>query len=130
RDEVRVHERTAGNPQRREDGESIGSGTQWVPLLIDGVESARAVGEKKPIEQIQHIQGEVHHHYRSPRMSEELQRRGRHIGHNRIARIMRENALGPRLKKRFVLATRSEEGQKVAENLLDRRFEAPTANRV
>ena len=43
---------------------------------------------------------------------------------------MREHALGPRPKRRFVLTTRSEKGQEVAENLLDRNFEAAAVNRV
>ena len=43
---------------------------------------------------------------------------------------MRENALGARAKRRFVLTTRSGKGQEVAENLLERNFEAPAANRV
>jgi transposase InsO family protein len=97
---------------------------------IEGGQSARAVEEKELVEQIQVIQGEVSHRYGSPRMREELQRRGRHVGKKRVARIMREHALGPRAKRRFVLTTRSEKGQEVAENLLDRNFEVPAANRV
>ncbi len=91
---------------------------------------ARAVEEKQLVEQIKGIQGEVSHRYGSPRMRAELLRRGRHVSKKRVARIMKENALGPRPKRRFVLTTRSEKGQKVAENLLDRNFEALAANRV
>ena len=43
---------------------------------------------------------------------------------------MKENALGPQPKRQFVLTTRWEKGQEVAENPLDRNFEAPAANRV
>ena len=82
------------------------------------------------VEQIKVIQAEMSHRYGSPRMREELQRRGRHVGKKRVARIMKENALGPKPKRRFVLTTRSEKGQEVAENLLDRNFEVPAANRV
>jgi putative transposase len=97
---------------------------------IEGGQSARAVEEKGLVEQIQGIQGEVSHRYGSPRMREELHRRGRHVGKKRVARIMKENALGPRPKRRFVSTTRSEKGQEVAENLLARNFEVPAANRV
>ncbi len=93
-------------------------------------QSARAVEEKQLVEQIKGIQGEVSHRYGSPRMRAELLRRGRHVSKKRVARIMKENALGPRPKRRFVLTTRSEKGQEVAENLLDRNFEVPAANRV
>ena len=97
---------------------------------IEGGQSVRAVEEKQLLEQIKVIQGEVSHRYGSPRMRAELLRRGRHVGKKRVARIMKENALGPRPKRRFVLTTRSEKGQDVAQNLLDRNFEAPAANRV
>jgi len=97
---------------------------------LDGEQSARAVEEKEFLGQIQQIQGEVNRRYGSPRMTAELRRRGRKIGHDRVARIMRENELGPRRKKRFVQTTRSEKGQKVAENLLQRNFEVSAPNRV
>jgi putative transposase len=97
---------------------------------LDGEQSARAVEEKEFLGQIQQIQVEVNRRYGSPRMTAELRRRGRRIGHNRVARIMRENELGARRKKRFVLTTRSEKGQKVAENLLARNFEVSAPNRV
>ena len=100
---------------------------------IPGSRAVRAhepLRRKQLVEQIKEIQGEVSHRYGSPRMRAELQRRGRHVGKKRVARIMRENALGPRPKRRFVLTTRSEKGQEVAENLLDRNFEVPAANRV
>lgn len=97
---------------------------------VEGGQRVRSVEETELVEQIKQIQGEVSHRYGSPRMREELLKRGRHVGKKRVARIMRENALGPRPKRRFVLTTRSEKGQEVAENLLDRNFEAPAANRV
>jgi putative transposase len=97
---------------------------------IGGHEGVREVEERELVAQIQEIQGEVRHSYGSPRMREELLRRGRHVGKNRVARIMRENALGPKPKRRFVLTTRSEKGQEVAENLLDRNFKVPAINRV
>jgi len=97
---------------------------------LDGGESARAVEEKELVEQIREIQGEMRHSYGSPRMREELLRRGRRVGKNRVARIMKENALGPRAKRRFIVTTHSKEGQEVAENIVNRNFEAPAVNRV
>ena len=96
----------------------------------EGEESSRDLEEKHLIEEIRQIQGEVDHRYGSPRMTKQLQRRGRKVGHNRVARIMHDKELGARRKRRFVLTTRSEEGQKVAENLLDRNFEVAAADRV
>jgi putative transposase len=93
-------------------------------------ESPRERREKELTGQIQEIQNQVHHRYGSPRITKELQRRGRQVGHNHVARIMRENGLWARPKRRFVITTRSEEGQEVAENLLGRQFQTSAANRV
>ena len=68
--------------------------------------------------------------YGSPRVTEELRRRGYRVGHNRIARIMKENRLGRRPRKRCRSTTNSEHGLSVSENLLDRKFEVAAANRV
>ena len=97
---------------------------------LDGQESARTAEERQLVGQMRGIQNEMHDSYGSPRMAAELRRRGRRIGHNRVARIMRENVLGPRRRKRFVLTTRSEKGQKVAQNLLERNFDVSAPNRV
>lgn len=97
---------------------------------MEGGQSTRAVEEKELVEQIKVIQAEMSRRYGSPRMREELLKRGWHVGKKRVARIMRENALGPRPKRRFVLTTRSEKGQEVAENLLNRNFAVPAANSV
>ncbi len=97
---------------------------------IEGGQSVRAVEEKQLVEKIKEIQEEVSHRYGSPRMRAELLRRGRRVSKKRVARIMRENTLGARPKRRFVVTTRSEKGQEVAENLLDRNFAVPAANRV
>jgi len=66
--------------------------------------------------------------YGSPRVYRELQAQGHEIGRHRVARLMREQGLQAREKRRFQRTTDSEHGLPVAENLLDRQFTVPTPN--
>jgi putative transposase len=79
---------------------------------------------------IKGIQQEVRNRYGSPRMTQELRRRGRRVGHNRVARLMREGQLGARPRKPYRVTTKSNHGHPVAENVLQRRFAVPTVNTV
>jgi len=81
-------------------------------------------------ELIRGIQQEVHYRYGSPRMTRELHRRGRRVGHNRVARLMRLGRLGARRRKGYRVTTNSKHGHAVAENLLQRLFRVRAANRV
>ena len=79
---------------------------------------------------IEGIQKEVHYRYGSPRMTRELRRRGRQVGHNRVARLMRQGKLGARRRKAYRVTTKSTHAHPVAENLLQRLFRVSAANRV
>jgi putative transposase len=65
--------------------------------------------------------------YGSPRMTHELQDDGVQIGRRRTARLMRENGLKARQKRRFTRTTDSHHGFPVAPNLLDQDFSAEGA---
>ena len=90
--------------------------------------SERDQAQKRLREEISVIQEHVKYRYGSPRVTAELRRRGYRTGHNRVARIMRENELGRRPRKRFRSTTNSEHGLEVAENLLNRKFNVAAAN--
>jgi putative transposase len=62
--------------------------------------------------------------YGSPRMTRELQDQGLAIGRRRTARLMSENGLKARQKRRFKRTTDSHHGFPVAPNLLDQDFAA------
>ena len=97
---------------------------------LNGEPGSRAKEQRDLVEQIQRIQHEVARRYGSPRMTAALRRQGRKVGHNRVARLMRENQLGARRKKAFRVTTKSNHSHPVAENLLQRLFAVSAANRV
>jgi transposase InsO family protein len=90
----------------------------------------RRAEDEQLVDLIKEIQQEVKNRYGSPRMTQELRRRGRRVGHNRVARLMREGQLGARPRKPYRVTTNSNHGHPVAENVLQRQFAVPTANTV
>jgi putative transposase len=69
-----------------------------------------------------------HETYGSPRMTRELQDDGLSVGRRRTARLMRENGLKARQKRRFKRTTDSRHAFPVAPNLLDQDFSAEYPN--
>jgi transposase InsO family protein len=66
--------------------------------------------------------------YGSPRIHEDLREQEACVSRKRIIRLMQEDGLEARARKRFKHTTMSDHDQPVAANLLDRRFEAPGPN--
>ncbi|TCW60821.1 IS3 family transposase [Treponema sp. J25] len=90
--------------------------------------SKRAQEDSLLLEKIRSIQKLHKGRYGVPRMHRELQRQGFHVGHNRVARIMRCNKLNCRPKKKFVRTTNSRHTLPVAPNLLNRKFNVAVPN--
>ena len=66
--------------------------------------------------------------YGSPRLTRELQDEGLEVGRRRTARLMRENGLKARQKRRFKHTTDSHHAFPVAPNLLEQDFSAEGPN--
>ncbi len=66
--------------------------------------------------------------YGSPRVHAELAAQGVFVSKKRIARIMRQEGLKARVRRRYKCTTMSDHDQPVAPNLLDRQFEAEHPN--
>ena len=66
--------------------------------------------------------------YGSPRIHEDLIEQAVHVSRKRVVRVMQEEGLQARVRKRFKSTTMSDHDQPVAANLLDRRFEADGPN--
>ena len=66
--------------------------------------------------------------YGSPRIHADLIEQDEQVSRKRVIRLMQENGLKARTRKRFALTTMSDHDQPVAANLLDRQFEAAAPN--
>jgi putative transposase len=65
---------------------------------------------------------------RSPRVQVDLIEQRRHVSRKRVARLMQEEGLQARARKRYKVTTMSDHDQAVAANVLDRRFTAEQPN--
>lgn len=69
--------------------------------------------------------------YGSPRIHRVLRARGEAVSENTVAKIMREEGIRGKARRKFVPRTTDiAHGHPVAPNVLDRQFEAPAPNRV
>jgi putative transposase len=66
--------------------------------------------------------------YGSPRIHEDLRDADEHVSRERVGRLMQEDGLKARLRKRYKLTTMSDHDQPIAANLLDREFRAEAPN--
>jgi len=71
---------------------------------------------------------ESKHRYGSPRVHADLLEQHEHVSRKRVVRLMQEDGLQARFRKRYKLTTLSDHDQPVAANLLDRQFTAATVN--
>jgi putative transposase len=67
--------------------------------------------------------------YGSPRIHEDLLEQQERVSRKRVIRLMQEDGLKARARKRFKCTTMSDHDQPVAANLLDRQFTADAPNR-
>ena len=71
---------------------------------------------------------ESRHNYGSPRVHEDLIDQQIRISRKRVVRLMQEEGLKARIRKRYKHTTMSDHDQPVADNLLDRKFDAAAPN--
>lgn len=76
------------------------------------------------------VHEESHRRYGSPRVHQQLQRRGRRVGRKRVAARMRALELTGRRPKRFRRTTEADPTHAPAPNLLDRRFDWAKPNQA
>ena len=66
--------------------------------------------------------------YGSPRICEDLREQHERVSRKRVIRLMRQDGLKARVRKRFRCTTMSEHDQPVAANVLNRQFTADAPN--
>jgi len=102
--------------------EAVGVSRSAYYAWTHGTPSQRALANERILVEIRAIHAEHKERYGSPRIRTELHGRGIRVGKHRVARLMRENGIRARLRRRFRRTTDSRHGLPVAPNLLERRF--------
>jgi putative transposase len=91
---------------------------------------ARKQRDYELLDIVKDIHEESRQTYGSPRVHKDLQEKGHRCSRKRVARIMRENGIYARQKKKFKVTTDSAHKLPVAPNLLNQEFFVDSINRV
>lgn len=91
-------------------------------------ESHRAIANRELVAEIKRLFYQFREVYGAPRIYHALLNEGIACGLNRVARLMQENGLVPKMTKRFRVTTDSRNSRNPAKNLLDRQFNASRPN--
>lgn len=95
---------------------------------LNGAETTRQRTDRELVRAIRRIQEKKRFRYGAPRMTDALRRRGFRVGHNRVARLMAENGLQARRRRKYRVTTMSKHNHRASPNLLDRNFNPPAPN--
>ena len=92
--------------------------------------SQRDVANRRPAVEITAVHHESRGTYGSPRVTAELQANGQPVSRKRVARLMRQEGLQARRKRRFKRTTDSNHSNPIAPNMIGRMFFASVPNSV
>ena len=92
--------------------------------------SQRHEENRRLVERIKQVWHEARGVYGSPRITAELHDRGFVCGENRIARLMRENGIKARRRKKFKITTKSDHNLPCTQDLVGRDFSASGINEL
>jgi putative transposase len=90
--------------------------------------SVRATRDRRLTVLVQASFDASHQRYGSPRIHEDLLEQDERVSRKRVIRLMQEQGLKARVRKRFKQTTMSDHDLPIAANLLDRRFTADAPN--
>ena len=90
--------------------------------------SKRAKANLRLVTDIKAIHAGSRRTYGAPRVRAELVARGQQVGKNRVARLMRQEGIQARRKRKFRRTTDSKHDLPIAPNVLERDFEADAPN--
>lgn len=92
--------------------------------------SKNALENKMLIAEIKKIYKESRRTYGSPRITEELRSRNILVSRPRVARLMKQEKIRSKTKKKYVITTDSKHSFSIAPNLVDRNFTIQTPGKV
>ncbi len=92
--------------------------------------SQRDVANRRLAVEVTAVHRESRCTYGSPRVTAELRANGQPVSRNRVARLMRQEGLQARRKRRFKRTTDSNHSNPIAPNIIGRMFFASTPNSV
>jgi transposase InsO family protein len=95
-----------------------------------GIANRKRLTDAQMLTLIRAIHAELKGAYGSPRITKELRDRGFPASKERVERLMRENDIRARHKRRYKATTDSKHSLPVAPNLLDREFSPAAPNQV
>ena len=110
--------------------EAVGVSRSAYYAWCRSVPSERERANERLLAEIRAIHVENEARYGSPRIRDELRDRGHEVGKYRVARLMRENGIWARIRRRFRHTTDSRHKLPIAPNLLGQRFTASAPNQV
>jgi len=93
-------------------------------------QAAHAKADALLVVEIRLAHGRSRQTYGSPRLHADLRARGMRVGRKRVERLMRENGICGRQKRRFRRTTNSKHTMAIAPNVLRRRFDPSAPNKV
>jgi putative transposase len=97
---------------------------------LEREESNHTKDDRRLAVEIRAVFAEKKKRYGSPRVCRELRTKGVRVGRHRVARLMSEQKLRARPRRKFVKTTESNHGLPTPPNLLDRKFAVEEPNRV
>jgi transposase InsO family protein len=92
--------------------------------------SNRQVANEKLLSEIRVIYKNRRGIYGSPRITDDLRDNGHRCGKNRVARLMKENQIMAKTKRKFKVTTQSRHTHPIAPNLVERKFSSDRPNQL
>ncbi len=89
---------------------------------LDRLPSRRARVNQRLRLEIRALHAETKRRYGAPKIHRELKEKGIPCGHNRVARLMREDGLRSKRPRAFRVTTQSDHQKRIAHNHLQRQF--------
>lgn len=93
-------------------------------------ESSRKSRNEELLKEIRKVYKASRGTYGSPRITKALEKKSITCGRNRVARLMRENGIAAKTKKKYKATTNSKHNYPVAENLVNQNFTVSKPNQV